>query len=207
VKRALVLLLFLLGCRTPSQMLEIPTTSFTADENHAQAFAEPYFYAQWKTKPVVLYVGSDNVELYSAIEHAVSEINQAVGFPLLIFKGVRHVEDGEEEYKGRNQINTIIEVPDSLYIKVAERTPKSLAVTKLITSKKQLYEADILIRSSTIQGSFLRATILHELGHLVGLGHTQDKRSFMYPEVKDPHRFVLGRDDAKVLSYRYASSH
>lgn len=206
LKFAFIVLMFLLGCQTPGSDMEIATTPFSHEDEAQGSFGAPSFYAKWKNTPVVFFVGSDNAELYSAAEQSVAEINRAVGFPLLILKGLRSIEDGAEEYKGWNRINTIVEVTDGEYMDIAERAPKSLAITKLITSKSQLYEADILIRRSTIESRFLKATILHELGHAIGLGHTKDKRSFMFPELRDPQRFVLGQQDAAVLFDRYSSS-
>lgn len=204
MKAVLFALLVLLGCQTPSRDMDVETTPLAYETSEDLPFAEPSFYAKWVKKPVVLYVGSDNLELYTAIENAAVEINQAVGFQLVVFKSIRQIEDGEKEYRGRNGINAVVEVSDEVYTRVAEKNPASLAITKLITSRKQLYEADIMIRSSTINSRFLRATILHELGHAVGLGHTQDKRSFMYPQMRDPKRSLLGPDDMRVLSQRYA---
>ncbi len=174
--------------------------------HHDATFGAPSFYAKWKKKPVDIYVASDNADLYKATEHAIAEINQAVGFDLLILKGIRNVDDGVKEYKGWNGFNSIMEVPDKVYFNVVARSRKSLAVTKLISSKDQLYEADILVRSSTITRGYLQATILHELGHVVGLGHSNDKRSFMHPELRNPKRYVLGKEDARVLNTRYARS-
>jgi hypothetical protein len=203
VKAALFALLVIVGCQTPGRDMDVETTPLAYETSEDLPFAEPSFYAKWMKKPVVLYVGSDNLELYTAIENAAVEINQAVGFQLVVFEGIRQIEDGEKEYRGRNGINAVVEVADEVYTRVAEKNPASLAITKLITSRKQLYEADIMIRSSTIHSRFLRATILHELGHAVGLGHTQDKRSFMYPQMRDPKRSLLGPDDIRVLSQRY----
>jgi hypothetical protein len=204
VKAALFALLVLVSCQTPGRDMDVATSPLAYETSEDSPFTEPSFYARWVNRPFVLFVGSDNLELYNAIENAAMEINQAVGFPLVLFEGIRQIEDGEEEYRGRNGINAVVEVSDEVYTRVAEKNPASLAITKLITSRKQLYEADIMIRRSTINSQFLRATILHELGHAVGLGHTQDKRSFMYPQMRDPKRSQLGPDDVRVLSQHYA---
>lgn len=205
LKKALLFLVLLLGCQTPGRVLDVATTQLSYGMQEDQPFGAPSFYAKWKNKPVAIYVASENIDLYNATEHAVAEMNQAIGFDLLILKGMKHIEDEEQEYKGRNSINTIMEVSDDLYMRVAAR-PKSLAITKLITSKNQLYEADIMIRSSTVKGRFLKATILHELGHALGLGHTQDQRSFMFPELRDPKRYTLGKEDARDLHSRYSEA-
>lgn len=204
MKAALFALLALVACQTPGRDMDVATSPLAYETSEDSPFTEPSFYARWVNRPFVLFVGSDNLELYNAIENAAMEINQAVGFPLVLFEGIRQIENGEEEYQGRNGINAVVEVSDEVYTRVAEKNPASLAITKLITSRKQLYEADIMIRRSTINSRFLRATILHELGHAVGLGHTQDKRSFMYPQMRDPKRSQLGPDDVRVLSQHYA---
>jgi hypothetical protein len=206
LKKAFIFLVLLLGCQTPSRVLDVGTTQFSYESYEGQPFGAPAFYSKWKKKPVAIYVASENGDLYNATEHAVAEMNQAIGFDLLILKGIQRIENQEEEYKGRNSINAIMKVPDDVYMKIAERHPKSLAITKLITSKNQLYEADIMIRSSTVKSRFLKATILHELGHALGLGHTQDQRSFMYPELRDPKRYTLGKEDRRDLHSRYSEA-
>jgi predicted Zn-dependent protease len=200
-----VVLALLLSCSTQSHVMDISKSQVPDKMHQDEPFEAPSFYAKWK-KPVDIHLASNNADLYKATEHAIAEINQAVGFDLLILKGIRSVDDSVKEYKGWNSFNSIMEVPDQVYLKVVARSPKSLAVTKLMSSKDQLYEADILVRSSTIKSRYLQATILHELGHVVGLGHSRDRRSFMYPELRNPKRYVLGQEDARVLSRRYASS-
>jgi hypothetical protein len=206
LKKALILLVLLLGCQTPGREADVATTQFSYGAHDDQPFGAPSFYSKWKKKPVIIHVASENSELYNAAEHAVAEMNQAIGFDLLILKDIKPIDDQEREYKERNGINAIMEVSDDLYMKVAERHPKSLAITKLVTSKNQLYEADIMIRSSTVKSPFLKAAILHELGHALGLGHTQDQRSFMFPELRDPKRYTLGKEDARDLHSRYSET-
>jgi hypothetical protein len=46
------------------------------------------------------------------------------------------------------------------------------------------------------------ATIAHEIGHAVGLGHTPDSAALMYAEVI-PNRHSLGHDDIKGVTYLY----
>jgi hypothetical protein len=46
------------------------------------------------------------------------------------------------------------------------------------------------------------ATIAHEIGHAIGLGHTPDGAALMYAEII-PNRHSLGHDDIKGVSYLY----
>lgn len=207
MKAVPIILSLLFGCSTQNRALDFVVTRTSSSSYQKQPFIEPSFYAKWKETPVALYVASENVALYNATEQAIAEINQAIGFDLLVLKGFRNSDEREKEYSGPNRVNSVVEVPDKVYFQVAGRSRKSLAVTRLITVQDRLWEADILIRSSTVKGRHMRATILHELGHLVGLGHTKDPRSFMYPELRDSKRFVLGKDDSRVLFQRYADLH
>lgn len=56
--------------------------------------------------------------------------------------------------------------------------------------------ATILVRPWHDQGR--RAMLLHELGHLVGLGHVNDPRSLMYPSTTH-HRAQYARGDLRGL--------
>lgn len=65
---------------------------------------------------------------------------------------------------------------------------------------KQLYDSSdsVLVRSY----EFLRAVILHELGHALGLEHSTDERAIMYPAARD-NVLDLGGDDIPRIKELY----
>ncbi|HAI54618.1 MAG TPA: peptidase, partial [Acinetobacter nosocomialis] len=54
----------------------------------------------------------------------------------------------------------------------------------------------------------LRLTLAHEFGHALGLKHTTDPKSLMYPRLKeqDIHNFKLTHSDLDLLSSFYSSN-
>ncbi|MGX9641476.1 matrixin family metalloprotease [Acinetobacter nosocomialis] len=54
----------------------------------------------------------------------------------------------------------------------------------------------------------LRLTLAHEFGHALGLKHTTDPKSLMYPRLKeqDIHNFKLTHSDLDLLSSTYSSN-
>ncbi len=64
---------------------------------------------------------------------------------------------------------------------------RSIGVTKYFTYGSHLKKAKIFIADETQDGHTLTdddvfTTMLHEIGHALGLGHSSSRRSIMYPE-------------------------
>jgi hypothetical protein len=63
----------------------------------------------------------------------------------------------------------------------------------LVSGAVQLDTPDLVRLQRGLGTSVARGVILHELGHLVGLGHVKDKRQNMYPEISPRNvRFASG---------------
>lgn len=56
--------------------------------------------------------------------------------------------------------------------------------------------------NSTSQNVDLLTVAAHEIGHALGLGHSNDPNALMYPSYNEPHRF-LGRDDIAGIQALY----
>lgn len=68
------------------------------------------------------------------------------------------------------------------------------------TTLEQLYDhADPGLTQSQ---AYFRAVVLHELGHALGLDHSNDQRSIMYPLMR-PNVLDLGGDDLPRVQARY----
>ncbi|KAL2238586.1 UNVERIFIED_CONTAM: Metalloendoproteinase 1 [Sesamum indicum] len=66
------------------------------------------------------------------------------------------------------------------------------------------YDADENWVNGETPGAFDLQTIgLHELGHILGLGHTNDVRAIMYPNMDPGVRKVLGQDDMDGIKALY----
>lgn len=62
-------------------------------------------------------------------------------------------------------------------------------------------DAERWVNSNT-QNVDLLTVAAHEIGHALGLGHSDDRNALMYPSYSEPHRF-LGRDDVAGIQSLY----
>lgn len=56
-------------------------------------------------------------------------------------------------------------------------------------------------RGRPLSGRMIKGAAIHEVGHLLGLDHTRDRSSVMYPEIGSPR---LSERDAGVIRWLYA---
>ena len=66
------------------------------------------------------------------------------------------------------------------------------------------YDADELFAVGAQAGAFdLQTVALHEIGHLLGLGHTDDQKAIMYPTIAQGVTKGLGNDDIAGIKALY----
>ncbi len=58
-------------------------------------------------------------------------------------------------------------------------------------------------RISNLDGTVLRVVIAHEIGHVLGLGHTQDSANLMYFDASERAKLSLSQDDMDGIAYLY----
>ncbi|XP_051117354.1 metalloendoproteinase 1-MMP-like [Andrographis paniculata] len=59
--------------------------------------------------------------------------------------------------------------------------------------------------NGAVQGGFdLQTVVLHEIGHLLGLGHSQDSSAIMYPSLAPGQVKSLGIDDVRGVLALYS---
>lgn len=85
------------------------------------------------------------------------------------------------------------------------------AVSRTLTRANRLGYAGILLNAqhgaqaniARLNPLALRNVIAHELGHILGLGHSHDTRSVMYPTTSTKRLMQLVHDDEEALRFLY----
>ncbi|MGN2486067.1 matrixin family metalloprotease [Acinetobacter calcoaceticus] len=129
----------------------------------------------------------------------------------------KQLEQKSENIKNEsNNLNFIIQ---SLNLKIKELNQEQSDLTTLMTQLELEQKANIqtfhkgLFSQNQIQIygyaslNDLRLTLAHEFGHALGLKHTTDPKSLMYPRLKeqDIHNFKLTDSDLELLGSIYSS--
>ena len=97
-----------------------------------------------------------------------------------------------------------------------KKIPEELKADTAIGLTQQLYQktsgkisgAQIWIADYTADGRKLSddevyTTMLHELGHAIGLDHTQNKQSIMYPNVRYVRTSEITSEELNILAKKY----
>ena len=155
----------------------------------------PSFNIKRTSLPVLTYI-STNIpnELRSAIYRAAETINKSVGKNL--------VQLTETTYT-RNYIEIM---------PIFDGTKDQEAYTHIRSADGGIIDASIRVNNKypyynnrSKPGAInFEALILHELGHFLGLPHSEDIESAMYPELgANEDRIILTEDDITTLKCKY----
>jgi predicted Zn-dependent protease len=153
--------------------------------------------------PVVIYLDSSvPAQFYSAIEQAVEQWNQARGRQILKIGGVTQTRGPNRD--GANVIHWMSTWE-------ADRAFEQ-ARTTVHWSDDQIYEADIRINDKNfdyVVGSMpgrvdVVSLLVHELGHVLGLSHTEESGSVMLKSLaNNTERRIPSTSDINALKCEY----
>lgn len=143
--------------------------------------------AKWTTLPVVVYTNPQNLDVTpaaadTAIKAAMTEWSTKSGSALKIFHG-GNVSDTTTGYNGRNVI-----------IFRNASSGSALATTYSWYSGSTMVDADVIFWDGAYRfytgttgcssGAYIEDIAAHELGHLVGIKHSEFADATMYPTYK-----------------------
>ncbi len=158
--------------------------------------------------PILLYVHhSVDAKYYAPIQRAVDQWNKSFGRDLLKIQGW-----GTTGYDtpGKDNVSLIYWNTEWDADKPTEQ-----ARTTIYWSGNRIYEADMRLNAhnfnfysgedpNTVEGVDLQSLVLHELGHVFGLAHTNTIGSVMVPTLaSNIARRIPGPLDIQSLKYEY----
>lgn len=126
---------------------------------------------------------------------AISEIESLTGLKFEILGETEREIDFDRVYSGREPV--LISWTDRR--RVPELKGKVLGVAGAPAASrdgwKWFISGQVALDGAEVNGKsdgFVRALVLHELGHLVGLDHVDDRNELMYPTMTGLHSFGVG---------------
>jgi len=120
----------------------------------------------------------------SVLEGAIGELRRTTGLDI----GIR--EDA--------QVRVIVDPDDPYYA-----TSDALAFARLAFRGNDITGARIVFRSPSDINRWRKDVLLHELGHVIGLGHSTDPGDIMHPGFRDQRSFSERESVAIKLMYRW----
>lgn len=126
----------------------------------------------------------------------------------LVDRGVMHCGVVEYQHEARHSNNNILMFRDQW--PYDEATP-ALTTTTFAVSDGRILDADIEVNTSVVQGSNgeteldLDAVLLHEVGHVLGLAHSQVSGSVMSADLEQGATQPLSDDDRAAICDTFGS--
>jgi len=156
--------------------VEVKAYSFTVDYNKG-------FY--WKAFPVQMKrfstVGSDNLFLKNLVDESVYEWENSVG---------KNIWEIGEIIQSNNYSGNYIKWSENFGAETGFDPSSTLAIT-IRYNRGTFFEQTVIILNGGLAflrqnwGNSLKSTLLHELGHTIGLDHSSVSGAIMYPSLNN----------------------
>ena len=114
----------------------------------------------------------------------------------IVFKYVSNIKDAQI------QVFLVKEIPSTMYADSAAGLTQSMGYQngKLVGSK--IWIADYT-KYGKLTDDEVYTSMLHELGHAIGLGHTNNPKSIMYPSTLHTKTMEISQEDLNLLARKY----
>lgn len=151
-----------------------------------------------------------NSELDASIDNAFQLWNEVAT------SGLRLVRNGESSATGAQALSDYKSIQDGPVIIceedlfLEEGYEGVLGLGGFYSSNNEIFVGYILLNStannwdySTLSNLIKDLVITHEMGHVMGLGHSNDKNAIMYYAATEKNQLSLGQDDVDAITYLY----
>ena len=149
--------------------------------------------------------------LQSALEAAITFWNRTASLPFkIVLKPSPSEEPLNRFFSGDSDEVPLVACDTRFGRQQHLDNPRVPAITRVSHDDPVHYSAIILNAEANSGASVdgfgvegLTLILAHELGHVVGLGHSNQKEALMYPELDLRKRLFLSRDDRDAISVLY----
>jgi hypothetical protein len=175
--------------------------------------------AGWQTSNLVVYFNPtdcpvDRATLTYAIDQATALWSSVPSADIHLSRSPEDVSDTPAEFLSGTARNVPLIACDTNLSGDLQLSANSIpAATKLGQDSPITYGAMLLngepragAEISQLTNEELRVVVAHEMGHLLGLGHSASPQALMYYSVSEKSLPVLTQDDMDGLSYLYPAT-
>lgn len=170
----------------------------------------------WSTQSLNVYVNPaqctlSEAEILALVDRSLSVWNGIATSALTVARASENSGVTAAEYLAGDSHQVPLIVCDTNFSKNVGSEDVVPAATFVSSSGSHFTSAAIFLNSqegtgaeiSTLNEAELRVVVAHEMGHVLGLGHTGVQNSLMYYSISNKDDARLGEDDIMGLSYLY----
>lgn len=179
---------------------------------------DPYIVG-WETEDLAFNINYENCtlpedELNAAIDDAMTVWNNVPSNRIRLSRGARSETSAAEAYASNAEDPPLIICDPSFGSTLGIETDNIPGVGGVSLENGRINYGYLLLNSQIGQGAdiqnltstTLRVVIAHEIGHVLGLGHSDDTEALMYYNAGYKEELRLSLDDVDGITYLYPKS-